>query len=40
MKVVIILGIWIVSFLFYLSLFRVASRVASKEDKYCGVGSE
>ncbi len=36
MKVVIILGIWIVSFLFYLSLFRVAS----KEDKYYGVGSE
>ncbi len=33
MKVVIILGIWIVSFLFYLSLFRVAS----KEDKYYGV---
>ncbi len=32
MKVVIILGIWIVSFLFYLSLFRVAS----KEDKYYG----
>ena len=30
MKVVIILGIWIVSFLFYLSLFRVAA----KEDKY------
>ncbi len=30
MKVVIIVGIWIVSFLFYLSLFRVAA----KEYKY------
>lgn len=32
MKVVIILGIWIVSIMFYLSLFKVAS----KEDKYYG----
>ncbi len=30
MKVVIVLGIWIVSFLFYLALFKVAA----KEDKY------
>lgn len=30
MRVVIILGIWVVSFLFYLSLFRVSS----KNDKY------
>lgn len=30
MRVVIIVGIWIVSFLFYLSLFRVAA----KEDRY------
>lgn len=36
MKVIIILGIWIVSFLFYLSLFRVAS----KEDKYYGTSLE
>ena len=36
MKSVIILGIWIVSFLFYLSLFRVAS----KETKYYGINPE
>ncbi len=36
MKVVIILGIWMVSFLFYVSLFRVAS----KEDKYYGTSLE
>lgn len=36
MKSVIIIGIWIVSFLFYLSLFRVAS----KEDKYYGTSLE
>lgn len=36
MRVVIIMGIWIISFLFYLSLFRVAA----KEYKYYGVGSE
>ena len=36
MKSVIIIGIWIVSFLFYLSLFRVAS----KEAKYYGINSE
>lgn len=36
MKILIILGTWIVSFLFYLSLFRVAS----KEDKYYGTSLE
>ena len=36
MRVVIIVGIWIVSFLFYVSLFRVAS----KEDKYYGTSLE
>lgn len=36
MRVVSIVGIWIVSFLFYLSLFRVAS----KEDKYYGASLE